>query len=116
MREIPNTEINIQSIVCGNEIQGDAIISNQENAKNVQDFTGRRNSDLYDDSLTETAVSGLKNKKVCNINTRSMIYRIILKMPVIFLNYHLSTMDENKMKDKIGTFISTDEGKDSKRR
>lgn len=40
MREIPNTEINIQSIWCGNEIQSDATISNQRNAKNVQDSMG----------------------------------------------------------------------------
>lgn len=43
---------------------------------------GKQNSDSHDDDLTETDISGLKNKKVYNINTRSMMYRIILKISV----------------------------------
>ncbi|CAG8669738.1 7544_t:CDS:2, partial [Funneliformis mosseae] len=64
MRETPNTEINIQSIWYGNEIQGDATISNQGNANNVQNSMGKRNSDSYDDGSTETDISCSENKKV----------------------------------------------------
>ncbi|CAG8640667.1 17058_t:CDS:2 [Funneliformis caledonium] len=63
MRETPNTEINIQSIWYGNEIQGDATISNQGNANNVQNSIGKRNSDSYDDGSTETDISCSENKK-----------------------------------------------------
>ncbi|CAG8441876.1 2911_t:CDS:2, partial [Scutellospora calospora] len=62
MSEIPNIQINIQSIWC-HGVQSNTTISHQESAKNVQDSMRKRNSNSYDDSLTETYISSLKNKK-----------------------------------------------------